>query len=75
MIIKGNTLIINAGIEWYTPISKVKENPYFHSVMHPYIFINIRCTNVAVCFIIPRIKILPIMLYKAKFETGRINKF
>ena len=37
--IKGNTLIINAELS-DTPISEVKENPYFHSVKHPYIFIN-----------------------------------
>jgi len=53
MIIKGNTLIINAELS-DTPISEVKENPYFHSVKHPYIFINIRYKNVTVCFIIPK---------------------
>lgn len=55
MIIKGNTLIINAELN-DRPISKVKKkkkNP-FHSVKHPFIFINIRYKNVTACFIIPK---------------------
>lgn len=54
MIIKGNTLIINAELN-DIPISKVKKkNPYFHSVKHPFIFINVRYKNVTVCFVIPK---------------------
>lgn len=52
MIIKGNTLIINAELN-DIPISKVKKKT-FHSVKHPFIFINIRYKNVTVCFIISK---------------------